>query len=294
MAYDAFDQTKPVISDTRANVVAETNQNIKALRDMIVNGGDGSLAWAWAITAGTNDQPTTIVLSNGTQRQRWVLTWSGNDITAITASYSSNSGTLYDTIGTFTFGFSGDDVVSGNVGSFVLAMLVKCISEARDAYGNLSSHSALTGTAVHGLGTMSTQTASAVAITGGTINNATIGATTPALATFRGVREVHTGVAFGGATTNLDLSGSASFAITATGTGAAALTVTNPPPTSFLYTFALILTNGGLRTWTWPTGTKWAGGAAPTLTAAGLDILTFTTYDGGTSWIGSLYGKAFA
>ena len=35
---------------------------------------------------------------------------------------------------------------------------------------------------------------------------------------------------------------------------------------------------------------KWPGGTAPTLTASGVDILTFTTFDGGTNWYGFAAG----
>ena len=52
--------------------------------------------------------------------------------------------------------------------------------------------------------------------------------------------------------------------------------------------FTLELTNGGSQTQTWPASVKWDGGTAPTLTAAGLDILTFYTRDGGTTWRGFL------
>jgi len=295
MAYNAFDGSKPVISDTRGVVVSETNENVRALRDMVIHGADGSLAWTWSITGGTNDVPTTIVLTNGTQRQRWTLTWAANTrITSITGAYSSDSGALYDTIGSWTFGFTGDDVSSGNVGSFILGMLVKCISEARDAYGLGNTHYGLSGTSVHGLGTMSTQNSAAVVITGGSIDAVGIGTITPTMINGTRVSEVHTAVAFGGASTNLNHALGSSFSFTATSTGAAALTFTNPPPTNRLTTILLALTNGGLRTWTWPTGTKWAGAAAPALTSAGLDLLSFTTYDGGTNWHGTLVSKASA
>ena len=53
--------------------------------------------------------------------------------------------------------------------------------------------------------------------------------------------------------------------------------------------FTLYLTNGGSQTFTYPTGTRFAGGSEPALTAAGLDILTFTTRNGGTNWdVGAL------
>jgi hypothetical protein len=64
--------------------------------------------------------------------------------------------------------------------------------------------------------------------------------------------------------------------------------------------FTLILTQDGTgsRTGTF-TGVKWAGGTAPTLTTtatSGIDILTFTTFNGGASpvWHGFLAGAAMA
>jgi hypothetical protein len=64
--------------------------------------------------------------------------------------------------------------------------------------------------------------------------------------------------------------------------------------------FTAILTQDGTgsRTGTF-TGVKWAGGTAPTLTTtatSGIDILTFTTFNGGASpvWYGFLAGAAMA
>ena len=64
--------------------------------------------------------------------------------------------------------------------------------------------------------------------------------------------------------------------------------------------FTLILTQDGTgsRTGTF-TGVKWAGGTAPTLTTtatSGIDILTFTTFNGGAApvWHGFLAGAAMA
>ena len=68
------------------------------------------------------------------------------------------------------------------------------------------------------------------------------------------------------------------------------LTFTNPPASGTAGSFTLIVTNGASATLTWPTSVDWAGGTAPTLTASGIDILTFTTIDGGTIWYGFLAG----
>ena len=64
----------------------------------------------------------------------------------------------------------------------------------------------------------------------------------------------------------------------------------------------LIVTNGGLATVTWLSGAhggggnaiQWAGGTAPDLTSSGTDILTFTTFNGGTNWYGFAAAIALA
>jgi len=61
----------------------------------------------------------------------------------------------------------------------------------------------------------------------------------------------------------------------------------NPSATGHACSFTLILTNGASNSGTaWPSSVDWAGGTAPTLTASGVDILTFTTVDAGTIWYG--------
>lgn len=73
--------------------------------------------------------------------------------------------------------------------------------------------------------------------------------------------------------------------------GATTFTVSNVPATGTAATFILDLTNGGSAAITWFAGVKWAGGTAPTLTAAGRDVLGFFTHDGGTTWTGLVMGK---
>jgi hypothetical protein len=69
-------------------------------------------------------------------------------------------------------------------------------------------------------------------------------------------------------------------------TGATTLTVSNVPPAGQVGQFDLELTNGGAFAVTWWSGIKWPKGAAPSLTASGLDVLTFYTRDGGATWRG--------
>lgn len=59
-------------------------------------------------------------------------------------------------------------------------------------------------------------------------------------------------------------------------------------PSGRAATLNIILTNGGSAAITWPTSVKWTDGVAPTLTSSGVDVLTFMTPDGGTTWYGTL------
>ena len=75
--------------------------------------------------------------------------------------------------------------------------------------------------------------------------------------------------------------------VTATvSTGEQTFTFTSPSASGKSCSFTLILTNGGSQTVNWPAAVDWAGGAAPSLTASGVDVLTFLTVDGGTIWYG--------
>ena len=72
--------------------------------------------------------------------------------------------------------------------------------------------------------------------------------------------------------------------------GGQTLTFTNPAASGTACSFTLIITNGGSATLTWPTSIDWAAATAPTLTASGVDVLTFTSIDGGTIWYGIASG----
>lgn len=71
-------------------------------------------------------------------------------------------------------------------------------------------------------------------------------------------------------------------------------TFSNPSATGTACSFTLILTNGGSQTVNWPASVDWAAGAAPSLTASGVDVLTFFTLDAGTIWYGFTAGLAMA
>jgi hypothetical protein len=74
--------------------------------------------------------------------------------------------------------------------------------------------------------------------------------------------------------------------VSATVAGTTTWTFSNPIAAPASIGFVLELTNGGSAALTWPAAVKWPGGTAPTLTASGVDVLTFITDDGGTTWRG--------
>ena len=95
--------------------------------------------------------------------------------------------------------------------------------------------------------------------------------------------------AIGGGTQDIDLE-SGNVVTGTVDTSETTFTFSNPPTTGTAGSFTLILTNGGSQTVNWPGAVDWAGGTAPTLTTAGIDVITFTTIDAGTIWYGFAAG----
>ena len=89
------------------------------------------------------------------------------------------------------------------------------------------------------------------------------------------------GVTSGSVTINLD---TANF-YSATTNANATWSFANASPANTLSGVVLALSNGGAYDQTW-TNVAWSGGVAPSLTANGLDILVFVSYDAGANWNG--------
>ena len=95
-------------------------------------------------------------------------------------------------------------------------------------------------------------------------------------------------VAAAGSTETLDVSQHGVFDVTMDQN--CTFTFSNPAPSGQATIFVLILR--GAFTPTWPAGTKWAlGSQPPHLTPA---IYTFTTVDGGTTWMASQSGAGYS
>ena len=86
----------------------------------------------------------------------------------------------------------------------------------------------------------------------------------------------------------LDLNHANYFTISASGTGTARWTASNAPAAGRVLTFVIEYAGGGQLTNAWFTGSKWSGGAVPTLTSNGTDVLAFSSDDAGASWRGVL------
>lgn len=109
MAYVSFNKTLPAGASNGPTVLADIRNNLMAIRDGIVLGGIPG--FNCAASGGTEDQPTQYLFTgtgvNSTERIKAVVTWGttggalGNPET-IVYTYSSDSGTLYEAIGTMT------------------------------------------------------------------------------------------------------------------------------------------------------------------------------------------------
>jgi hypothetical protein len=98
------------------------------------------------------------------------------------------------------------------------------------------------------------------------------------------LKEVNALGDLGGGTDDIDLHDGDTVSATVS-TSTQTFTFSNPPGTGYKGELTLVLTNGGSQTINWPASVDWEG-AAPTLTASGIDVLYFFTIDGGTTWYG--------
>ena len=94
---------------------------------------------------------------------------------------------------------------------------------------------------------------------------------------------------------SLNLSTATLFYVTLNGI-ITSFTFASPPSSPKVYSFTLqFVADGTLRSVTWPTSVKWGSAGQPSLTSTSgkIDVFTFLTHDGGTTWLGFVSGQAF-
>lgn len=157
--------------------------------------GNGSSAFTASATIPTSDLSGTV---SNAQLANSSITINGNTVSlggtvTVTATASNAltigtglSGTSYNGSTPVTIAISNTGVTAASYGA-----ASKTLTATVNAQGQLTAlaetNIAITNTQVSGLGTMSTQNASSVTITGGSINGAVIGASTAAAGTFTSV-----------------------------------------------------------------------------------------------------------
>ena len=100
-------------------------------------------------------------------------------------------------------------------------------------------------------------------------------------------RETYSDLGTGGST-SIDLSTANNFRRQFSGTST--ITFSNPPASNaFGFTFTMV--NAGGYAITWPASVDWVNGSAPILTSIGTDVLSFFTFNGGTTYYGFVVGK---
>jgi hypothetical protein len=117
--------------------------------------------------------------ASGTTAFTTVTSIPSSDITGLGTMSTQNANAVAITGGTITGLSSPLDVPSGGTGAATLTGYVKGTGTSA-----LTASSTIPSTDITGLGTMSTQNANAIAVTGGTINGTTIGATTATTGAF--------------------------------------------------------------------------------------------------------------
>ena len=200
--YGSASQVPVFITNASGQVTSVTNTSIAIAGNQITSGtidtarlsgsytgitGVGTLtAGSWtASTIGVAYGGTGVatltgyVKGNGTSAFTASTTIPSTDITGLGTMSTQNANAVAITGGTISGLTSPLDVPSGGTGAATLTGYVKGTGTSA-----LTASASIPNTDITGLGTMSTQNANAIAVTGGTINGTTIGATTATTGAF--------------------------------------------------------------------------------------------------------------
>lgn len=266
-AYTAPSRANPQQSQNGLLAIASALANDNAYQDGIILGTVAGWTLATTNGTGTAEKPQIKTFSNGVERLRLTYTWTGDYVTSILREWSNDSGATYVTIATEGFTRDGSSNSTTGTNTGILSWFYELFGKFLGLRTSFNAHTAATGTAVHGLGTIATQAASAVAITGGSV-----------VCTYE--RENVQVLANGNAANTCSWVAGGYARLTVTG-ASASIAMSNLPPNGTAQVMTFIITNGGLAT-TLFSGLKWPGGVAQTFSASGRDILAVLVQDGAT------------
>lgn len=296
-AYTILNADTPNGTQSPAQFAISALANVRALRDGAVCGF--TPGFSYSQNGGTDTAPTNRVWANAVTLVRFRAvctygngtypymptavkwqwsddnggTWADMDAVAATLTWSTTGGTLHIT------------AVDRDAGLWIWAL--SGMAAAISAHVQSDAHEALTGTAVHGLGTMSTQNKVAVDIDGGTIDATTVGDTSPSRGSFNRVAEMLNTLT---PALNAGITVDWSYGFTkVTHNGTNAITFANYPAAP-AQGAGHIMDISNLNQITFPGNTDWGLGGKPSI--AGRCLVTLVTDDVGTKVFASVGWRA--
>jgi hypothetical protein len=285
-AYTNFQAGKPDgTTGTGATFAADALAQLATLRDSVVSHHPPP-GWTMTLTQGTGPdlarpQYTTWLNATLSLGFRLKVTWGGTgtvQLGTVEWEWSNDNGSSWTTMGTAQANtYDANDNITNGTNGGMITRFFELWTKVLRLVTNLAAHIAGTGTGVHGLGSMSTQSAGSVAITGGSADGMAFGVTTKAQVGATRVveaRNVYTPGA--GAGVALDWTNGNSYV---TNNGTNAVTFSNVPATGQFASHCLRVSN--LDTTTFPAAVTWGAGGKPPCN--GEAWVFMWTVDGGTT-----------
>jgi len=261
------------------NIVVDTGVTVDGIDIGAVLGGTGTPTFNTITTTGNgsiggtlnsignfsvNTTFFTVAASTGNTVVGGTLGVTGaSTVAALTASGTTTANGTLDVNSTFTVG-------SGNVQPFTAGGKIQALSST---YFDSLDGTNLTGVAL--LASTNTFTAR---------ND------------LKGYTETKATASISGGAVAYDLSTGATHFETALNANATVTFTNVPNPSNGVVAFTIKFTaDGTVRTLTWPAAVVWANGSIPTMTGTNnkRDVITFITYDAGTTWFGFVGGQNF-
>ena len=290
-AYTHPDFNEPQGTNTGPNVPLNARANIRALRDSgILVGRVKDFTFERVNGTGTASQPQYWRFKN-TVTSIWFrmeLTWTSSKVTGVKTQWSDDGGGSWaDVHAVNVVSYDGDlNITSDTIASGWLVLVLELLAKLYKVQADLTTHTTATGTAVHGLGNMSTQAKTAVDIDGGNVDGTAIGVTTRAEANFTRTTEdipaTHVPGAGAGVTIDWAKGGSK-----LTNNGVNALTFNNVPAAGVA---GHVLDCSNFNNTTFPAAVDWGLGGKPGI--AGRAVVSLLTNDGGAKIFGTVMWRA--